>query len=186
MLVDQASSDEFRPEAYEDEVKKRIQQQLKKKIETGQEISAPPRPKSGEVIDLMEALRRSLAKAAASPRARRRPAARRTVGQAGRRRCGEEGRLEEVARRGSPDERATPRAKSRRSSASPPRRCASYVRAGLLSPGARRRADTSASPFRTSSFCGRRKGLLDARDPARRIRRALRPLAQELPDSGRA
>ena len=39
MLVDQASSDEFRPEAYEDEVKKRIQQQLKKKIETGQEIS---------------------------------------------------------------------------------------------------------------------------------------------------
>jgi DNA end-binding protein Ku len=62
MLVDQAASDEFRPEAYEDEVKKRIQQQLKKKIETGQEISAPPRPKSGKVIDLMEALRRSLAK----------------------------------------------------------------------------------------------------------------------------
>ncbi|HTO86697.1 MAG TPA: Ku protein [Thermoanaerobaculia bacterium] len=62
MLVDQASSDEFRPEAYEDEVKKRIQQQLKKKIDTGQEISAPPKPKSGEVIDLMEALRRSLAK----------------------------------------------------------------------------------------------------------------------------
>ncbi len=62
MLVDQASSDVFHPEAYEDEVKKRIQQQLKKKIETGQEISAPPRPKSGEVIDLMEALRRSLAK----------------------------------------------------------------------------------------------------------------------------
>lgn len=62
MLVDQASSDVFHPEAYEDDVKKRIQQQLKKKIETGQEISAPPRPKSGEVIDLMEALRRSLAK----------------------------------------------------------------------------------------------------------------------------
>jgi DNA end-binding protein Ku len=68
MLVDQASSDEFRPEAYEDEVKKRIQQQLKKKIETGQEISAPPRPKSGEVIDLMEALRRSLAKGSKPPR----------------------------------------------------------------------------------------------------------------------
>jgi DNA end-binding protein Ku len=62
MLVEQASSDEFRPQAYEDEVKKRIQVQLQKKIETGQEISAPPRPKSGEVIDLMEALRRSLAK----------------------------------------------------------------------------------------------------------------------------
>jgi DNA end-binding protein Ku len=62
MLVDQASSDVFRPEAYEDDVKKRIQQQLNRKIETGQEISAPARPKSGEVIDLMEALRRSLAK----------------------------------------------------------------------------------------------------------------------------
>jgi DNA end-binding protein Ku len=67
MLVDQASTDEFRPQAYEDDVKKRIQQQLKKKIETGQEISAPPRPKSGEVIDLMEALRRSLAKAPVRP-----------------------------------------------------------------------------------------------------------------------
>jgi DNA end-binding protein Ku len=62
MLVDQASSDVFRPQNYEDDVKKRIQLQLKKKIETGQEISAPPKPKSGEVIDLMEALRRSLAK----------------------------------------------------------------------------------------------------------------------------
>ena len=62
MLVEQASADEFRPQAYEDDVKKRIQQQLQKKIETGQEISAPPRPKSGEVIDLMEALRRSLSK----------------------------------------------------------------------------------------------------------------------------
>jgi DNA end-binding protein Ku len=83
MLVDQASSDEFRPEAYEDEVKKRIQQQLQKKIETGQEISAPPRPKSGEVIDLMEALRRSLAKGpskaprrAAAAGAERKPAKR--------------------------------------------------------------------------------------------------------------
>lgn len=68
MLVDQASSDEFHPEAYEDDVKKRIQDQLKKKIDTGQEISAPPRPKSGEVIDLMEALRRSLAKGTKAPR----------------------------------------------------------------------------------------------------------------------
>ena len=61
MLVDQSSSDTFRPEAYEDEVKKRIQEQLNRKIETGEEISAAPRPKTGEVIDLMEALRKSLA-----------------------------------------------------------------------------------------------------------------------------
>ena len=66
MLVDQSSSDTFRPEAYEDEVKKRIQEQLNHKIETGEEISAAPRPKTGEVIDLMEALRKSLAQTPSS------------------------------------------------------------------------------------------------------------------------
>jgi len=68
MLIDQSASDTFRPEAYEDDVKKRIQEQLKHKIETGEEISAAPRPKAGEVIDLMEALRKSLAKSGASSR----------------------------------------------------------------------------------------------------------------------
>lgn len=93
MLVDQSSTDKFRPEAYEDEVKKRIQQQLKRKIETGEEISAAPRPKSGEVIDLMEALRRSLGKSGGSPRkaaeaasAERKPA-RRAARNGGRRRA---------------------------------------------------------------------------------------------------
>jgi DNA end-binding protein Ku len=66
MLVGQSSSDTFRPEAYEDEVKKRIQEQLNRKIQTGEEISAAPRPKSGEVIDLMEALRKSLAQTSSS------------------------------------------------------------------------------------------------------------------------
>jgi DNA end-binding protein Ku len=68
MLVDQSSSDSFRPEAYEDEVKKRIQQQLQRKIDTGEEIAAAPRPKTGEVIDLMEALRKSLGKTGSSSR----------------------------------------------------------------------------------------------------------------------
>jgi DNA end-binding protein Ku len=68
MLVDQSSSDKFRPEAYEDDVKKRIQEQLKHKIDTGEEISAQPRPKTGEVIDLMEALRKSLAQTSGSSR----------------------------------------------------------------------------------------------------------------------
>ncbi|HEY6147782.1 MAG TPA: Ku protein [Thermoanaerobaculia bacterium] len=61
MLIEQRAVDRFRPEQYEDDVKKRIQGQLQKKIETGQEISSSPKPKTGEVIDLMEALRRSLA-----------------------------------------------------------------------------------------------------------------------------
>jgi len=68
MLVDQSASDAFHPEAYEDEVKKRIQEQLKRKIETGEEISAAPRPKTGEVIDLMDALRKSLAKTSSASR----------------------------------------------------------------------------------------------------------------------
>ncbi|HKF43642.1 MAG TPA: Ku protein [Thermoanaerobaculia bacterium] len=67
MLIEQRAVDKFHPEAYEDEVKKRIQEQLKKKIETGEEISSAPAPAKGEVIDLMEALRRSLGKPAAAP-----------------------------------------------------------------------------------------------------------------------
>ena len=63
MIVEQRATDRFQPEQYEDDVKKRIQGQLQKKIETGQEITSAPKPKSGEVIDLMEALRRSLAAA---------------------------------------------------------------------------------------------------------------------------
>ncbi|HKA36951.1 MAG TPA: Ku protein [Thermoanaerobaculia bacterium] len=68
MLIEQRAVDKFRPEAYEDEVKKRIQEQLKRKIETGEEISSAPAPAKGEVIDLMEALRRSLGKPAAPAR----------------------------------------------------------------------------------------------------------------------
>jgi DNA end-binding protein Ku len=63
MIIEQRATDRFQPEQYEDDVKKRIQGQLQKKIETGQEITSAPKPKSGEVIDLMEALRRSLAAA---------------------------------------------------------------------------------------------------------------------------
>ena len=68
MLVEQRTSEDFRPDAYEDEVKKRIQEQLRRKIETGEEISSSPRPKTAEVIDLMEALRRSLSETPSRPR----------------------------------------------------------------------------------------------------------------------
>jgi len=56
---------------------------LKRKIETGEEITTAPLPEKGEVIDLMEALRRSLGKqapasrkSAAAPVAERKPAKR--------------------------------------------------------------------------------------------------------------
>jgi DNA end-binding protein Ku len=68
MLVEQSASDEFRPDEYEDEVRKRVHGQIQKKVQTGQEISSAPKPKSGDVIDLMEALRRSLDETEARPR----------------------------------------------------------------------------------------------------------------------
>jgi DNA end-binding protein Ku len=61
-LIDQISVEEFNPAAYEDEVKKRYQEAIQQKVE-GQEITAtaPEAPK-GQIIDLMEALKASLAK----------------------------------------------------------------------------------------------------------------------------
>jgi len=80
-LAEMSASDTFQPEQYRDEVRERIRGLIQKKIE-GEEITGAlaDEPKA-EVIDLMEALRRSLggsaapskptpvAKAAAPPRA---------------------------------------------------------------------------------------------------------------------
>jgi DNA end-binding protein Ku len=58
-LMGQVSSDKFEPEKYTDEVRERIEQLIKAKAK-GQPIEAPsPRPKA-EVVDLMEALKKSL------------------------------------------------------------------------------------------------------------------------------
>lgn len=66
-LVDQISRETFNPDAYEDEVKKRIEEQVQRKIE-GQQIQASPTDqKPAQVIDLMEALKASLAKQPAPP-----------------------------------------------------------------------------------------------------------------------
>ena len=64
-LIEQISADTFNPKSYEDEVRKRIEAAVEKKIQ-GQEISVSPSTaegKGGQVIDLMEALRASLDKA---------------------------------------------------------------------------------------------------------------------------
>ena len=64
-LIAQISSKEFDPTQYEDEVKKRIEAAVQKKVE-GEEIAiSPSAPEAGaQVIDLMEALRASLDKTA--------------------------------------------------------------------------------------------------------------------------
>ena len=60
-IVEQISTDEFRPERYHDEVKERILAQVQRKVE-GQEITAAPAAApQAQIIDLMEALKASLA-----------------------------------------------------------------------------------------------------------------------------
>ena len=65
-LISQISTNTFDPTKYEDEVKKRIESAIERKLE-GQEIAvSPSAPESGgQVIDLMEALKASLAKTTA-------------------------------------------------------------------------------------------------------------------------
>src|SRR5512139_2358722 len=68
-LVEQIASDDFRPENYEDEVRKRYHEAIQKKVE-GQEITAAPEAPRAQIVDLMEALKASLAaKAAAASKA---------------------------------------------------------------------------------------------------------------------
>ncbi len=63
-LIQQAASREFRPEKYKDEVRERVLELIQRKVE-GEEITAAPteEPKT-QIIDLMEALKASLAKGA--------------------------------------------------------------------------------------------------------------------------
>ncbi len=60
-LVHQIASEAFRPQDYEDEVRKRTKDAIQKKIE-GQEITAAPEAPKAQIIDIMEALKASLAK----------------------------------------------------------------------------------------------------------------------------
>ena len=60
-LAEMGASDEFHPENYRDEVAARIKGQIQKKIEGGEEITAEAEQPRAQVIDLMEALKASLA-----------------------------------------------------------------------------------------------------------------------------
>jgi DNA end-binding protein Ku len=62
-LIEQIAADEFHPEAYEDNVRKRTRALIEQKVQ-GQEIqAAPPEAPKAQIIDLMEALKASLAAA---------------------------------------------------------------------------------------------------------------------------
>jgi len=75
-LIQQQAGGQFEPDKYEDEVKKRILEQIERKVQ-GKEITEEPTeaPKT-QIIDLMEALKASLAKGKGSAGAERKPAKR--------------------------------------------------------------------------------------------------------------
>jgi DNA end-binding protein Ku len=60
-LIDQTATDDFTPEKYKDTVRERVMETIQKKIE-GQDITAEAGPDTGgKILDLMEALKASLA-----------------------------------------------------------------------------------------------------------------------------
>ncbi len=61
-LAEMGAAEEFHPEEYRDEVQARIKELIQKKVTDGEEITAPAADEPrAQVIDLMEALRASLA-----------------------------------------------------------------------------------------------------------------------------
>ncbi len=61
-LIEQASNDSFEPERYRDTVRDRVLEAIQRKVE-GQDITAGAAPEApGKIIDLMEALKASIAK----------------------------------------------------------------------------------------------------------------------------
>jgi DNA end-binding protein Ku len=66
-LVEQIAAEEFHPEAYEDGVRKRYLEAIQRKVE-GQEVAAAPSEEGpAQIIDLMEALKASLARGSGRP-----------------------------------------------------------------------------------------------------------------------
>ena len=64
-LIEQSSTEEFHPENYRDTVRERVLEAIQRKVE-GQEITAEAAPAETKIIDLMDALKASLAKAGTS------------------------------------------------------------------------------------------------------------------------
>jgi DNA end-binding protein Ku len=61
-IIEQQTTDEFHPEKFHDTVRERVLQAIEQKVQ-GQEIVAEPEaPQGAKIIDLMEALRQSIAK----------------------------------------------------------------------------------------------------------------------------
>jgi DNA end-binding protein Ku len=74
-LVDSASEDEFDFAAHGDPYKTRLKQLIESKIE-GKEIAMPPAEEAPEVINLADALKKSIARPHGGPKRRQPPKSR--------------------------------------------------------------------------------------------------------------
>jgi DNA end-binding protein Ku len=102
-LTEQVASSAFHPEKYEDDAKKRVLELIEKKV-AGQEVTlAPAEEPAGQIIDLMEALKASLA---------RRDAA--AAGKAGEAATAQGGEMERRPARRAPAPRSAEPAKVRK------------------------------------------------------------------------
>jgi DNA end-binding protein Ku len=61
-LIEELSTDEFQPEQYQDEYRQRVLDLVNRKAEGKEIVAGPVESRSAEVVDLMEALKASLAK----------------------------------------------------------------------------------------------------------------------------
>jgi len=77
-LIEQLSVDAFKPDQYHDEYRDRVLAAVEQKV-AGQEITAAPEAPQAQIIDLFEALKRSLGEKAAAPSAAEQPAAKETA-----------------------------------------------------------------------------------------------------------
>jgi len=79
-FIEQAATEQFRPEAYEDKVRQRILGAIQKKVEGQEIVEAPEEAPKTQIIDLMEALKASLAKGKQKEEKEERPAKKRARG----------------------------------------------------------------------------------------------------------
>ena len=79
-LIAQLTIPEFNPEQYRDEYVERVKAAVEQKV-AGQEVAIPPEQPPAQIIDLFEALKRSLSETSAAANDEAAPAARRAAGE---------------------------------------------------------------------------------------------------------
>lgn len=87
-IVEQSASEEFKPKAYEDEARNEVWDLIEKKIGGEEIVAAPQEAPKAQIVDLMEALKKSLGddkKAGRKPpkRSKRKPAAKKRAAAKG-------------------------------------------------------------------------------------------------------